>query len=125
MNEAICRSIRCSALAAAISCGVALTTTAIADARDGEPLTKVVRYDHLDVNSEPGARTLYGLLRLAGRQVCAPFEGRTLQHIARWDACFEQAIEGAVSKINEPVLTAYHLNQTRKAQTLARVAKEK
>jgi UrcA family protein len=126
MNTFICRSIRCSglraALAAAICCGIALPATA--DQRNGEPLTKVVSYADLNVSGEAGARVLYGRLRMAARQVCAPFEGRTLKQIAQWGGCFEQAIERAVKEIDQPVLTAYHLNRVRGAQAPDQVAKD-
>ena len=127
MNANLYKSIRSfglrAALATAISCGVAMTT-ATADQIDGEPLTKVVSYEDLNVNSEPGARVLYGRLRMAATQVCAPFKGDTLSHKTNWRECFDQAIARSVKEIDQPVLTTYHLNRTGKAETPAQVAKE-
>jgi UrcA family protein len=127
MNANLYKSIRSfglrAALATAISCGVAMTT-ATADQINGEPLTKVVNYEDLKVNSEPGARVLYGRLRMAATQVCAPFKGDTLRHKTNWRECFDQAIARSVKEIDQPVLTTYHLNRTGKAETPAQVAKE-
>jgi UrcA family protein len=62
------RSISFRTALAAIACGIALTTPAVADS-NGEPLTKVVSYAGLNLNGEPGARVLYGRLRMAAAQV--------------------------------------------------------
>ena len=109
---------------AAIACGIAVTTAATADQRDGEPLTKVVSYADLNLNGQPGARTLYGRLRMAATQVCAPFRCDTLKDKARWRACFDPALARSVAEIDEPMLTAYHLNQTGKTGAPSRVAKD-
>ena len=53
---------------AIVACGIAMSTPAAADQSDGEALTKVVSYADLNLNSEPGARTLYGRLRMAATQ---------------------------------------------------------
>jgi UrcA family protein len=116
--------LRAALSAAAISCGIALTSIAEADERSGEPLTKVVNYADLNVNAEPGARVLYGRLRMAATQVCAPFKGDTLRQIATWSECFDQAIARSVKQIDQPVLTAYHLSRTGKAETPVQVAKD-
>jgi UrcA family protein len=118
------RSIGLHTALAAISCGVALTTTAMADQSDGEPLTKVVSYGELNLNSESGARTLYGRLQMAARQVCAPFDGGTIRQRTNWRECFDQAIARSVKEVDQPVLTAYHLSRTGKTEAPAQVAKD-
>jgi UrcA family protein len=109
---------------AAIACGIALTTPATADQSDGEPLTKVVSYADLNLNSEPGARTLYGRLRMAATQVCAPFRGDSLREKGNWRECFDSALARSVAEIDEPMLTAYHQSRTDKAEPPSRVAKD-
>jgi UrcA family protein len=109
---------------AAIACGIALTTPATADQSDGEPLTKVVSYADLNLKAEPGARTLYGRLRMAATQVCAPFRGDSLRERTNWRECFNPALARAVAEIDEPMLTAYHLRQTGKTEPPSRVAKD-
>ena len=108
---------------AAIACGIALTTTATADQRNGEPLTKVVSYADLNLNSEPGARTLYGRLRMAATHVCAPFRGNSLRESTNWRECFNSALARSVAEVDQPILTAYHLSRTGETE-LPRVAKD-
>ena len=106
MNANFHNSIRSfglrATLAAVISCGIALTTTAMADERDGEPLRKVVSYAELNLNSEAGSRVLYGRLRMAATQVCAPFKGGTLKQIAQWRECVDKTIARAVRQSTSP-----------------------
>jgi len=83
----------------------------MADQSDGEALTKVVNYADLNVNGEAGARTLHGRLRMAAAQVCAPFRGNTLREKTNWRECFDPALARSVAKVDEPALTAYHLNR--------------
>jgi len=109
---------------AAIACGIALTSPAIADQRDGESLTKVVSYADLNLNGEAGARTLYGRLRMAATQVCAPFKGDSLKEKTRWRNCFDPTLERSIAEIDAPMLTAYHLRQTGKTEPPSRVAKD-
>ena len=109
---------------AAIACGIALTTPATADQSDGEPLTKVVSYAGLDLNSEPDARVLYGRLRMAAVQVCAPFKGDTLKDKTKWRECFDPALARAIAEIDEPMLTAHHLSRAGKTEPATRVAKD-
>ena len=109
---------------AAIACGIALTTPAMADQSNGEPLTKVVSYAGLNLNGEAGARTLYGRLRMAAAQVCAPFKGNTLREKTNWRECADRALARSVAKIDEPVLTAYHLSRAGKTEQPSQVANE-
>lgn len=96
---------------AAVVCGVALTTPAMADQSDGEALTKVVSYADLNLNGEAGARVLHGRLRMAATQVCAPFRGTSLRERTTWRECFDPALAHSVAKVDEPMLTAYHLSR--------------
>jgi UrcA family protein len=118
------RSIGLHTALAAIACGVALAVPAMADPIDGEPLTKVVSYADLNINSEAGARTLYGRLCIAATEVCAPLKGGSQREKATWRACVDQAIERSVGKIDKPVLTAYHLSRTGKTKP-SQVAKDR
>jgi UrcA family protein len=118
------RSISLHTALAAVACGIALTTTATADQSNGEPLTKVVSYADLNLNGEPGARTLYGRLRMAATQVCAPFRGDSLRERWCWSECFHPALARSVAQIDEPMLTAYHLSRTVKTESPPRVAKK-
>ena len=109
---------------ATVACGIALTTPSMAEQREGESLTKVVSFADLNLNGAAGARTLYGRLRLAATQVCAPFRGDTLKDKTRWRECFDPALARSVAEIDAPMLTAYHLSQTGKSEASTRVAKD-
>jgi UrcA family protein len=109
---------------ATIACGIALTTPAMAEQRDGESLTKIVSYADLNLNAAAGARTLYGRLRMAATQVCAPFRGDTLKDKTRWRACFDPALARSVAEIDAPMLTAIHLSRTGETEPSTRVAKD-
>jgi UrcA family protein len=109
---------------ATIACSIALTTPATAEQRDGESLTKVVNYSDLNLNGAAGARTLYGRLRMAATQVCAPFRGDTLREKTNWHECFDPALARAVAEIDAPMLTAYHLSRSGKTEPSTRVAKD-
>jgi UrcA family protein len=108
---------------ATIACG-ALTTPAMAEQRGGESLTKVVNYSDLNLNGAAGARTLYGRLRMAATQVCAPFWGGTLRDKSRWRECFDPALARAVAEIDAPMLTAIHVSRTGETEPSTRVAKD-
>ena len=109
---------------ATIACGIALTTPAMAERRDGESLTKIVNYSDLNLNGASGARTLYGRLRMAATQVCAPFTGGTLKDKTNWRECFDPALARAVAEIDAPMLTAYHLSRSGMTEPATRVAKD-
>lgn len=118
------RSIGLHVALAAIACGVTMTTAATADQSDGQPLTKVVSYADLNLNGEAGAQTLYGRLRMASSQVCAPFRGNSLRERTNWSECFSSALARSVAEIDAPMLTAHHLSRTGKAETPSQVAKD-
>jgi UrcA family protein len=117
------RSISLHIALAAIACGVAVTMPATAGQSDGAPMTKVVSYADLNLNSEPGARTLHGRLRMAARQVCAPSWGNSLRERTNWRECFDSALERSVAEVDEPMLTAYHRSLTVHEEP-SRVAKD-
>ena len=116
--------ISCYVALATIACGVALTTPATAEQREGESLTKIVNYSDLNLDGAAGARTLYGRLRMAATQVCAPFRGTTLREKTKWRDCFDPALARAVAEIDAPMLTAYHQSWSGQPEPSTRVAKD-
>jgi UrcA family protein len=101
-----------------------VTTPATADQSDGEALTKIVSYADLNLNGEAGARTLYGRLRMAATQVCAPFRGNSLRERTNFSKCFDPALARSIAQIDEPLLTAYHMSRTGTTEAPSRVAKD-
>jgi UrcA family protein len=75
------------------------------------------KYSDVQVNSEADAEALYKKLSYAARKACGanfnsmrPAEER--KHAAQ---CVEQALEKAVRKINQPLLTTVHQASTDKS----------
>ncbi|HTT06411.1 MAG TPA: UrcA family protein [Steroidobacteraceae bacterium] len=96
-------------LAACLLAGV-LAQSSLAQAEPGaEVPTALVRFHDLNLNSASGVRTLYGRIRLAAAEVCAPLEpDGSLVHSAAWRVCMDSAIATAVRRVDSPLLTAYH-----------------
>jgi len=111
----------------AILCGIALMNAAGAEAqlRLAEPVTKVVNYSDLNLNTPAGAQALYGRLRTAAVKVCAQYEGLTLKAMSQQRACVDQALALAVKRVDSTTVTAYHLGRTGKAERPVKVAAEK
>jgi UrcA family protein len=75
--------------------------------------TATVRYSDLNLTTEDGIRALYRRLEVASHQVCNSYDDeRDLERIAGYRACYDQALTGAVTKLNIPSLTAIHGKQT-------------
>jgi len=95
-------------LAAALSCSA---LAAMADT----PLpakSVVVRYADLNLANPEGIQTLYQRIRMAARVVCGGSESRSVQALHLASQCRERAIDDAVSKVNNRILTAMHKEKT-------------
>lgn len=74
-----------------------------------EPRQMSVSYADLNIESAAGLKVLYRRLQFAARRVCEPFDDgqrRTVNFHFR--ACYTNALDSAVAKINKPTLTAMH-----------------
>jgi UrcA family protein len=92
-----------------------VATSAGMQVQAAEPIgapTKVVSYGDLNLNSAKGVIALYGRLRSAAREVCTSLEGRDLNAKALWRNCYENAVAGAVKKIDLPAMTALYAKST-------------
>lgn len=90
------------ALVCAVSAGAAQASEQF------QPLTRIVSYADLNLDSAAGAKALYGRLHNAAHYVCSPYDGREMRLLSRWEACVNSAIAAAVVQINKPMLTALH-----------------
>lgn len=72
-----------------------------------QPLSKIVAYGDLNIDSDQGAKVLYARLRSAARDVCFPLESRDLVR-NRWQRCFAAAVASAVAQVNAVRVTALH-----------------
>jgi len=87
-----------------------LTTTAQAEASWGSTPQIVVRYADVNLSTDYGVQVLYKRLQAAARQVCSTYEGHNnlLSNRAKWQACYDQALAGAVTEVNVEQLTALY-----------------
>jgi UrcA family protein len=88
----------------AIACAV--TSGSAAATEPGNTLTRAVAYGDLNLASEQGAKALYGRLQFAAREVCVSFENPDLSQQKLQQNCVDNALELAVSKINNPLVSA-------------------
>jgi len=101
-------TIRTTLRAAALSAFGALVFIAASTAADAGTLdvrTQTVRYDDLDLSKPAGAQALYSRIRIAAREVCQSLPGVVWSETVTERTCIEQAIDGAVIKLNSPGLT--------------------
>jgi UrcA family protein len=85
--------------------GIAGGCLAAVDSRaeDGEPLTKLVKFADLNIQSPAGAEALYRRIRAAAEAVCPlPADAG---HLVMQRACVDHAIDQAVLKVNSTALT--------------------
>jgi UrcA family protein len=80
--------------------------------------TAVVKFGDLDATRPAGMEELYRRLRQAARGVCRsldPADSAAKELVTSlYKACIEQAVWGAVVKINRPDFTDYAATRTRK-----------
>jgi UrcA family protein len=76
-----------------------------------DPLTKIVAYGDLNLETEAGAKVLYSRLRNAAKDVCVLLESRDPSRKSLWETCFDNAVTTAVVQVNKARVTALH-NQT-------------
>ena len=73
--------------------------------------TAVVKFGDLDATRSMGQEELYGRLTRAARSVCRSLDPRDsvakTQMEPLYKACIEQAVSGAVAKINRPEFADY------------------
>jgi len=113
------RSLRHAALAAL----VCVLGTATSWAAPGEARSITVRFADLDLSSIAGAKTLYHRIQAAASQVCRPVGTDPIEQFGS-RACARKATADAVSKVNNPLLTAVHTGRT-PAELTAMVSKSK
>ena len=91
-------------IATAIFAATGLCFAAIA-AGDPSSASITVKYADLDIASPSGALVLYGRIRAAAQSACSYFWFKTAAYEAR---CVQNAIAEAVTKVNQPALSAVY-----------------
>jgi UrcA family protein len=77
-------------------------------AQPTQPLTKIVAFGDLNLDSAQGAKILYSRLRYAAQYVCSPYQSDELARKRVWQTCVENSLSNAVGQINKPQVTALH-----------------
>jgi UrcA family protein len=113
------QSISAASILAAgfIALSGAVTVVPAQAAEAPQSYTTIVSYGDLNLDSEQGAKVLYGRLRHAAEIVCFSLEGRDLLLKRIWQGCLDEAVASAVVQVNKARVTALHnqmLNHTTK-----------
>jgi UrcA family protein len=82
-----------------------------------QPLTKIVHYSDLNLDSEQGAMALYARLRGAAKQVCSPFESVELSRRRVWENCFNDTVASAVGQVDKTMLSALHVQAINRSKS--------
>lgn len=76
----------------------------------------IVSFAELDISKPQGLEVLYSRIKTAAKSVCG-FD-HSIQQLSRGSdsmACYKSAVEGAVTQINRPTLTAFHRAKSKSA----------
>jgi len=104
------------ALAAALaaSAGSALALSAA----DQNTVSTTVRYGDLNLASSQDAKAMLTRIKHAAKQVCEPRPESFLEYPA-WEDCISKATDGAVSRLNAPMVTAAYSGKQANSVVLA------
>jgi UrcA family protein len=84
----------------------------LANAASPEDVPSVtVHFADLDLSHSQGVALLYRRLKGAAETVCAAQNGRDLGSQMRFKVCWQAALSTAVTKVDQPALTAYYRAQ--------------
>lgn len=84
----------------------------------------VVHFADLDLSRSEGAAVLYQRLKGAAETVCAPLDDRDLARHMSFKACVHSAISTAVTKVDQPALTAYYEAKTHGRNATIQIAQQ-
>jgi UrcA family protein len=103
------RTVIATALFGAVTFGFSVLP-AVADISDVPQIT--VKYGDLNVSNPQGAAALYARILSAAKSVCSQFDGPGIVAYQHRSACINEAILGAVTKVNNTALTAVYRAKT-------------
>jgi len=90
---------------------IAFAVPAVSSASEVKGRAVKVTYTDLNVDKESGAETLYRRLQQASKRVCGVESIKTaggIQELKEQRRCYEDALDEAVARINNPILTRIH-----------------
>jgi len=121
MNTSIA-SIGLRALIAAVIFGASASSFGADSATDTSSASITVKYADLDIASPSGALVLYGRIRAAAQNACSYFWFKTDADEAR---CLQNTIARAVTKVNQPALSAVYNSKYKTAAPSALVSQSR
>jgi UrcA family protein len=118
MNMSMTFAVRAIAIGAVVVLGFGAGSATAAGPSNEQSLSGgakqyVVRFADLDLSKMAGATALYVRLQHAARAVCDPLQSRNLAFAAKYRACMDQAVTGAVTSVNRPLLSEYYQLRTK------------
>lgn len=97
---------------------VSLLGTATVLAADAGEVRMKVSYSDLNLSSMNGATTLYHRIEGAAHFVCGE-EGRSIDEQNLWKTCYGNAVNHAVTQVNNPLVTSLYAKQVRQGPVTA------
>ncbi|MGH9523321.1 MAG: UrcA family protein [Terriglobales bacterium] len=96
-------------IAAVIFSALASSFAAVCGAANSpEAPSVIVKFGDLNISNPEGAAALYSRIRDAARGLCSPLDRGDLASKMDEDICVNQAIEDAVTRVDQPALSAVY-----------------
>jgi UrcA family protein len=106
MNIITSKSFRTLAVGAILSALAFSFATVSSAEEDATPPQVIVKFGDLDASTSSGAVALYGRIHRAADDVCSRMYTSTEAYRWRKNACLQKVIADAVTRVNEPALSA-------------------
>ena len=110
-----------SIVLAAATLATATGFTAASVAAEQRTVSTTVRYGDLNLANADGAKAMLTRIKHAARQVCEPAPETALDY-PDWRKCVAKATDGAVSRLNAPMVTAAYRGKAAASVFLAQTA---
>jgi UrcA family protein len=85
------------------------SAAASANPHEDEIRSEKVNFADLNLNTLAGVNVLYDRITRAARLVCAPAD--EFAHHTEYAKCCQTAVDAAIAKVNNPLLSAVHQNR--------------
>jgi UrcA family protein len=85
------------------------SAAASANPHEDEIRSEKVNFADLNVNNLAGVNVLYDRITRAARSVCTPAD--EFAHHSEYAKCCATAVDAAIAKVNNPLLSAVHQNR--------------
>jgi UrcA family protein len=96
-------------------CAAAFTTTSAIAAPPPDSNSLDVSYVKPALSQPEAAESLYKRIQFAARSVCHEPDPRELARHARYQQCYDKAVDAAVANVDATALTALHRNRMQRS----------